>query len=220
MSDSLAIVSGGMDSVTLAYYLVDLGHQPDLLTFDYGQRHRREIEYAERCAEALGLRHDIIDLSDIGQLLVGSSLTDPSVDVPEGHYAAPNMVLTVVPNRNAMMLSVAFAVAAARHLDMVCIGVHSGDHPIYADCRPAFIRHFDAMEQVSLPDARIKLMAPFIHEAKDRIVALGDMLGVPYEDTWSCYQGGDFHCGKCGTCVERKEAFELAHVVDPTIYAA
>ncbi len=220
MNKAVAIVSGGIDSVTLAYHLSSQGHGLHLLSFDYGQRHVKELEFAAKCAADLRARHDIIDLSVLTPFLSGSALTD-DINVPEGHYAAPNMRLTVVPNRNAIMLSVAYAVAVAEGAGMVATGVHAGDHPIYPDCRPEFIEAFDRMERHATDGyaaAGLHLYAPFVDMTKAEIVALGASLFVPYEKTWSCYKGDTAHCGVCGTCVERREAFQLAGVTDPTIY--
>ncbi len=222
MSKAIAIVSGGLDSVTLAYLLHAEGYELHLLSFDYGQRHKKELVYAERCANRLSAAFDIIDLSNIGRFLTGSALTD-AIPVPDGHYAAPNMAITVVPNRNAMMLSIAYAVAVAEKAQIVAIGVHAGDHFIYPDCRPEFITSFDTMQRLAVEgfgDPQLKLEAPFVHLGKHQIVQLGTALHVPYADTWSCYKGGEKHCGTCGTCFERKEAFELADVPDPTAYEA
>lgn len=222
MPDSkvVAIVSGGLDSITLAHLLHKDGHELHLLSFDYGQRHKKELGFARLCAKRLEVAFDVIDLTSITHFLKGSSLTD-AVPVPEGHYAASNMAITVVPNRNAMMLSVAYAVAVTEHAHIVAIGVHAGDHFIYPDCRPAFIAAFDAMQRLAVegfgePDLR--LGAPFLHLGKHEIVSLGTKLGVSYSDTWSCYKGGEKHCGRCGTCVERKHAFRDAGVIDPTLY--
>lgn len=220
MSRAIAIVSGGLDSVTLAYLLHAEGYELHLLSFDYGQRHKKELAFAELCAKRLSAEFDVIDLSSITRFLKGSALTD-AITVPDGHYAAPNMAITVVPNRNAMMLSVAYAVAVAEQARVVAFGVHAGDHFIYPDCRPTFIAVFDTMQRVAVEgfgDPQLRLEAPFMHISKDQIVRLGTSLQVPYIDTWSCYKGGDKHCGTCGTCVERKEAFELAGVADPTEY--
>ena len=217
---AIAIVSGGMDSVTLAYLLAGQGHTLHLLSFDYGQRHVKELEFAAKCAADLGAKHDVIDLSVLTPFLSGSALTD-DIDVPEGHYAAPNMRLTVVPNRNAIMLAIAYAVAVAEGAGMVATGVHAGDHPIYPDCRPEFIEAFNQMERHATDGHAadgLHLYAPFVHMTKAEIVALGAALFVPYADTWSCYKGGSAHCGVCGTCVERREAFQLSGVTDPTIY--
>jgi 7-cyano-7-deazaguanine synthase len=220
---AIAIVSGGMDSVTLAYLLTSEGYDLHLLSFDYGQRHRKELEFAARCAGVLGAQHDVVDLSSLTSLLKGSALTDAGVAVPDGHYAHENMKITVVPNRNAMMLSIAFVVAVAEGAAVVGAGIHAGDHAIYPDCRPAFAEAFDAMQRLAVegfgnPD--LHLYTPFVDITKAGIVTIGYRLGVDYARTWSCYKGGEAHCGACGTCVERKEAFELAGVPDPTRYAA
>ncbi len=220
MNKAVAIVSGGIDSVTLAYHLSSQGHGLHLLSFDYGQRHVKELEFAAKCAADLGAAHDVIDLSVLTPFLSGSALTD-DIDVPEGHYAAPNMRLTVVPNRNAIMLAIAYAAAVSDGAAIVATGVHAGDHPIYPDCRPDFIEAFDRMEQYATDGYSVdglRLYAPFVNMSKADIVTLGASLFVPYADTWSCYKGGSAHCGVCGTCVERREAFQLSGVIDPTIY--
>jgi 7-cyano-7-deazaguanine synthase len=220
---AIAIVSGGMDSVTLAYLLTSEGYDLHLLSFDYGQRHRKELEFAARCAGVLGAQHDVIDLSSLTALLKGSALTDAGVAVPDGHYAHENMKITVVPNRNAMMLSIAFAVAVAEGAPVVGTGIHAGDHAIYPDCRPAFTVAFDAMQRLAVEgfgDPNLRLYTPFVGITKADIVTIGHRLGVDYRATWSCYKGGEVHCGTCGTCVERREAFEIAGVPDPTRYAA
>ncbi len=220
VSKAVAIVSGGLDSVTLAHFLHKEGHELHLLSFDYGQRHKKELEFAQLCAKRLEAAFDVIDLTTITRFLKGSSLTD-TVPVPDGHYAASNMAITVVPNRNAMMLSVAYAVAVAEHAQIVAIGVHAGDHFIYPDCRPAFIAACDAMQRLAVEgfgEPNLRLEAPFMHLAKHEIVSLGISLGVRFSDTWSCYKGREKHCGRCGTCGERKHAFRDAGVIDPTLY--
>lgn len=220
MTLAVAVVSGGMDSVTLAYLLKHEGWDVDVLSVDYGQRHVRELRYAEKAAKELDGEHVVVSLP-LGGLLTGSALTDRTVPVPEGHYADESMRATVVPNRNAIMLSVAVGVAVARKAGLVAVGVHAGDHPIYPDCRPAFIDAFDRMERVATQGFAVDgfaVRAPFVHKTKADICALGAHLGVPFEDTWSCYHGGELHCGRCGTCVERREAFEVAGVPDPTVY--
>lgn len=221
MPAAIAIVSGGLDSVTLAYLLHSEGYTLHLLSFDYGQRHIKELAYAERCARRLNATFDIIDLSGLNRFLKGSALTD-TIPVPDGHYAAPTMAITVVPNRNAIMLSVAYAVAVAEQAQVVAIGVHAGDHFIYPDCRPAFITSYDLMQRLATEgfgDPTLHLAAPFMHLGKQQIVQLGTTLHVPFAETWSCYKGGDHHCGTCGTCCERKEAFALAGIADQTVYA-
>ena len=220
---AVLIVSGGMDSVTLAHKYHADGFSLVLLSFDYGQRHRKELDSARRCAERLGGIHRTVDLSNITQLLPGSSLTDDTVEVPEGHYAADSMKATVVPNRNAIMLSVAWAHAVAIGANVVAFGAHGGDHFIYPDCRPDFFASLGnafTLGNTGFGNPDLRLEAPFINLDKALIAAPGSELGVPFEDTWSCYKGGEVHCGKCGTCVERKEAFQVAGVPDPTVYEA
>lgn len=218
MNKAIAVVSGGIDSVTMAYLLRSKGFLLHTLSFDYGQRHSKELQFAFRCADRLDATHTVIALPDVGAMLKGSALTD-DVPVPLGHYADDVMKLTIVPNRNAIMLAIAYGVAVAESIETIGVGVHAGDHPIYPDCRPEFIAAFDLMEKIATGIPTMNLFAPFVHKTKAEIVKIGDGLGVPYADTWSCYQGKKIHCGKCGTCVERKEAFELAGVADPTEYA-
>jgi 7-cyano-7-deazaguanine synthase len=221
----VVIMSGGMDSVTLAYWLKSLYADGEFhyLSFDYGQRHVKELGCAIQQAEKLGGRHNIINLQPLTVLLSksGSVLIDTDKDVPEGHYAEESMRATVVPNRNSIMLSIATGIAVAENADFVAAGMHAGDHFIYPDCRPVYFEQFaKTMKLANEGFWQGDIVAPFINITKAEIVEHGAVLGVPYEQTWSCYKGGGLHCGKCGTCVERREAFELAGVTDPTIYAS
>jgi len=221
MKKAIALVSGGLDSVTLAYLLKSEGWDLHLLAYDYGQRHKREVEFARRCAQSLEARFDLVDITGAGRLLGGSALTDESIAVPHGHYAAPNMAITVVPNRNAIFLAIAYGAAVAEGAEIVATAVHGGDHFVYPDCRPAFIAAFDAMQKLAVEGfahPHLRLHTPFVNVFKHDIVAIGARLGVPFEETWSCYEGGAIHCGQCGTCVERRLAFEEAGVSDPTVY--
>lgn len=215
---TIVICSGGLDSITLAYKVAKEYELAGLVSFDYGQRHKKELGFAKICADQLGVPHHLIDISNIGKALSGSALTD-SIDVPEGHYAEQTMKITIVPNRNAIMLTIAYGIAAAQKADAVATAVHGGDHFIYPDCRPAFIQTFDTMQKHALEDvANIDLYTPFLSMTKADIVAEGARLGVDFVNTWSCYKGADLHCGRCGTCVERQEAFALANIPDPTPY--
>lgn len=216
---TLVVCSGGLDSVSLAYKVAAENQLIGLVSFDYGQRHRKELDFAAQCARRLGVPHHLIDISEVGKLLSGSALTD-IVDVPDGHYAEDTMKITIVPNRNAIMLAIGFGVAAAKKGDAVAAAFHGGDHFIYPDCRPAFSEAFEAMQKQALDGyADIALYTPFLNLSKADIVREGAAHGTPFDQTWSCYKGGETHCGRCGTCVERREAFDLADVTDPTVYA-
>src|SRR5690606_6179731 len=192
MRKAVVLCSGGIDSATLAYKVAEAGALERLISFDYGQRHRREIERAAAIAARLGARHDVIDIAGLGRFLTSSSLISGGDAVPDGHYAESNMKSTVVPSRNAIMLSIAFGIAAGARADAVGIAVHSGDHFIYPDCRPAFVDAFRAMQDCALEGMwQVELYAPFVNTDKAGIVAEGARLGVPYELTWSCYKGGE-----------------------------
>ena len=216
---TIVVCSGGLDSVTLAYKIAKEHKLLGLISFDYGQRHKKELDFAALTAKALNTTHNILDISNIGKCLTGSALTD-NIDVPDGHYAEDSMKATVVPNRNAIMLTIAYGIASARNADAVATAVHGGDHFIYPDCRPEFIQSFAAMQNHALEGlSEIKLYTPFLNKTKADIAAEASKLNVPLADTWSCYKGGEIQCGRCGTCVERIEAFDLAKVTDPTEYA-
>jgi len=216
---TIVVCSGGLDSVTLAHKVAREHSLYALISFDYGQRHKKELDFAADAARDLGVRHHVVDLTPVGALLTGSSLTSDDVAVPDGHYAEETMRITVVPNRNAIMMSVAFGAAASAGADAVAAAMHGGDHFIYPDCRPDFIDAFQKMQNHALDGvAKIRLYTPFINATKADIAAEAGRLGVPIDRTWSCYKGEEVHCGRCGTCVERREALELARVPDPTVY--
>ena len=216
---AVLIYSGGLDSTTLLVDLLKAGDQVSALTVDYGQRHRREIEAARLICDKLGVLHSVADLRALKPLLSGSALTDDRVSVPWGHYEAESMKATVVPNRNMLLLAVAGAWAISLKADVVAYAAHGGDHAIYPDCRPEF---GDALDKaLGLADWHaIRLHRPYVSLSKAEIVRKGHALGVPFGETWSCYEGGAMHCGRCGTCVERREAFQLAGIKDPTSYQA
>jgi len=215
---ALAVVSGGLDSVTLAYHLKNLVRVQELvlLTFNYGQRHLKELDYARKCANALDVRHLVLNISDVGRHLSRNALTG-AADVPDGSYSGETLKVTIVPNRNAIMLTIAFGIAISQGLDLVGLAVHSGDHEIYPDCSLDFLDAFGEMQEKSYPDGP-RLYTPFSRITKDKIIHWGVLAGVPFEDTWSCYRGGAMHCGTCSTCIERKMAFANADVDDPTSY--
>ncbi|MBL1111267.1 7-cyano-7-deazaguanine synthase QueC [Streptomyces sp. 110] len=215
----VVVLSGGLDSTTLLAHYAALSSRLLAVTVDYGQRHRREIEAARAVTAYFGARHLVADLSDLGRLLKGSVLTDKQVDVPDGHYAEASMRSTVVPNRNAVLANVAVSIAVAERASVVALGMHAGDHFVYPDCRPAFVSALNTLVGVAnegFPTPRIE--APFIHWSKSDIATHGTRLGAPLGQSWSCYKGGERHCGTCGTCFERREAFREAGLADPTDY--
>jgi len=215
---TLVVCSGGLDSVCLAHLIAENFELSGIISFDHGQRHRKELEFAAATADRLRCSFDLVDFNGLRALLSGSALTG-DLEVPDGRYEQDNMQATVVPNRNAIMLTVAFGAASARGLDAVAIAVHGGDHFIYPDCRPAFLSSFQKMQNEALGEySSVKLYAPFAEQSKSDIVVQGHQVGVPFDRTWSCYKGLEKHCGRCGTCIERREAFHIAQVVDPTEY--
>ncbi|PHS11528.1 MAG: 7-cyano-7-deazaguanine synthase QueC [Blastopirellula sp.] len=218
MEKVVVVSSGGMDSATLLYHMVDAGHQVKSLSINYGQRHVKEIDFAKRLADHLQIEHAVADISAINHLLGNNSLSGREIDIPEGHYEEESMKLTVVPNRNMILLSVAIAWAVSNKFDAVAYGAHSGDHAIYPDCRPEFAEAMDQAAQLCDWNP-VKLLRPFVHLDKGDIAQRGHELGVPFAETWTCYKGQEKHCGKCGACTERKEAFAKHGLKDVTDYA-
>lgn len=215
MKDSLIVVSGGMDSVTMLYEYKDriaMG-----VSFDYGSKHNaKEIGFARLHCERLGIPHLVIPLSFMQQYF-RSSLLIGGEEIPEGHYEDENMKSTVVPFRNGIMLAIAAGLAESNGLKHVMLANHGGDHAIYPDCRPEFV---DAMSQAISNGTYegLTVLAPYTSVTKTEIARRGALLGIDYAETWSCYKGGDKHCGKCGTCTERMEALRDAGIADPTEY--
>ena len=215
MKSSVIIVSGGMDSITLLY-----DHKDEIalgISFDYGSNHNaREIPFAKMHCERLGIKHITINLDFMHQYFK-SSLLDGADAIPEGHYADENMKSTVVPFRNGIMLSIAIGIAESNGLDQVFIANHGGDHTIYPDCRPEFINAIDSVANAGTYN-NVHVVAPYTQITKSDIARRGKELGLDYTETWSCYKGGEKQCGKCGTCVERKEALRDAGIDDNTEY--
>ena len=215
MKDSVIIVSGGMDSITMLYEFKDqiaLG-----VSFNYGSNHNnREIPFAEMHCKRLGIPHITIDLGFMPQYFK-SSLLEGADAIPEGNYDEENMKSTVVPFRNGIMLSIAIGIAESNHLKHVLMANHGGDHTIYPDCRPAFVDAMSAAAQAgTFEDVTIE--APYTNITKADIARPGKQLGIDYSETWSCYKGGEVHCGQCGTCRERQEALREAGTADTTEY--
>ena len=215
IKDSIIIVSGGMDSVTLLCEYKDriaVG-----VSFDYGSNHNaREIPFARQHCEILGIEHIVMDLAFMPKYFK-SWVLDGAGAIPEGHYADDNIKSTVVPFRNGIMLSIAAGIAESRGLKYVMMANHGGDHTIYPDCRQEFVNAMsEATKAGTFPG--IEILAPYTGITKADIARRGKALGIDYSKTWSCYKGGEHHCGKCGTCMERKEAMRDASIVDTTIY--
>jgi 7-cyano-7-deazaguanine synthase len=216
---SIVLLSGGMDSVTALYHTRENSEIQLALSFDYGSKHNaRELHYAAWHCRHLGIPHRVVNIDFIAELFE-SSLLQGGDPIPDGHYAEESMKQTVVPFRNGILLAIAAGVAENAGSGRLVIAAHSGDHAIYPDCREPFMQ---GMEQAVREGtyARVEISRPFIHMDKAAIARRGAELGIDFSQTWSCYKGGHTHCGVCGTCVERREAFLLSGVPDPTDYLA
>lgn len=213
---AVVIYSGGMDSFTI----LNRAHKEDLdiyaLTFDYGQKHSKEIEFARNVCKELGVAHKVIDITAINQLLQSSSLTSDT-DIPEGHYEAANMKSTVVPNRNMILLSLAIGYAVDIGAQKVFYGAHSGDHAIYPDCRPDFVHAMNKVAKLANYEP-VDIVTPYLNSSKIDILRDGLSMRLDYAKSWTCYNGREKACGKCGSCVERLEAFEKNNATDPLDY--
>ena len=212
----VVIYSGGMDSYTLLNDCISKGMQVYALSFNYGQKHAKELHYAQKVCDQLGLPHKVVDITAVHQLLLGSSLTD-DIEIPEGHYEEESMKSTVVPNRNMVMLSLAIAYAVSVQAQSVMFGAHGGDHAIYPDCRPEFVEKMAAVSKIANYE-EVDVVAPYINLNKTEILAKGLQLGLDYGKSWTCYNGRDKACGRCGACQERLEAFADNRATDPLSY--
>jgi 7-cyano-7-deazaguanine synthase len=214
---SIVLLSGGMDSVTALYHAYECGSVSVAVSFDYGSKHNaKELPMARWHCERLGLRHEIVNL-DFFTTLFQSHLLRGGADIPDGHYAEEMMKQTVVPFRNGIMLAIAAGIAENAGAGRLVIAAHAGDHAIYPDCRESFMQGMAAAVREGTY-AQVEIDRPFIAMDKAAIAKRGQELGIDFRQTWSCYKGGDIHCGTCGTCVERREAFLLAGMTDPTAY--
>lgn len=212
----VVIFSGGMDSYTVLNKAIQDGNSVFALTFNYGQRHVKEVDYAKAVCDRLEIPHKVIDISAINELIGNSSLTG-DIDVPEGHYEEESMKQTVVPNRNMILLSMAIGYAVSLGAEAVYYGAHSGDHAIYPDCRPEFVFKMNEVAKIANYEA-VEIVCPYIDVDKIGILTDGLVMDLDYSETWTCYNGREKACGKCGACQERLEAFAKNHVTDPLPY--
>jgi len=212
----VVIYSGGMDSFTVLNKAMQQGYAVHAVSFNYGQRHNKELMYAKRVCEQLDIEHKIVDISSINQLIGGSALTD-DIDVPEGHYEEESMKTTVVPNRNMIMLSMAVGYAVSIDAEAVYFGAHSGDHAIYPDCRTEFVEAMNEVCKIANYQA-VEVRAPYLASSKIDILREGLSMKLDYSDTWTCYKGQEKACGRCGACQERLEAFAENNTSDPIPY--
>jgi len=212
---TVIVLSGGMDSTTLLYELLKEGKEVKAISFNYGQRHSRELGQAAETCQKLGVEHRIVEMAFMREIVSKSALTS-DIAVPHGHYEHESMKLTVVPNRNMIMASIAIGWAVNLDYDEVALGVHAGDHAIYPDCRPEFVSALHQIAQVA-NFKPISIYAPFLHIDKGDIAIVGARNGTDYSLTHTCYEGREVPCGKCGACQERAQAFEKAGIQDPLL---
>ena len=219
MSEKAVVVySGGMDSFTVLNTAIKNGLDVYALSFNYGQKHSKELEVASQVCRDLGVPHKVVDITAINSLMANSSLTGDA-EIPEGHYEDDNMKSTVVPNRNMVLLSMAIAYAVSLEAGKVYYGAHSGDHHIYPDCRPEFVAAMNAVSKIANYQS-VEIVTPFLHSSKGEILKAGLEMNLDYANTWTCYNGREKSCGKCGACNERLEAFAEQGRKDPLEYEA
>ena len=212
----VVIYSGGMDSFTVLNRAIKDGKQVYALSFDYGQKHVKELDFAANVCKELGISHKVVDISAINQLIASSSLTSDA-EIPEGHYQEESMKSTVVPNRNMILLSLAVGYAVSVEASQVYYGAHSGDHAIYPDCRPEFVEKMNDVCQIANYEP-VEIFSPYLTQSKIDILTDGISMGLDYGKSWTCYNGREKACGKCGACQERLEAFEKNNATDPLEY--
>lgn len=215
---AVVIYSGGMDSFTVLHKAINAGYEVYALSFNYGQRHKKELDYAAKVCANLAVSHKIVDISSINQLIGGSALTS-DIEVPQGHYEQQSMQQTVVPNRNMILLSLAVGYAVSIEANDVYYGAHSGDHAIYPDCRPEFVEKMNDVCQIANYQ-EVNIVTPYLDVSKTAILTDGLAMGLDYALTWTCYNGREKACGKCGACQERLEAFAHNQATDPLLYEA
>ena len=217
MSEKVVVIySGGMDSFTVLHDAVRDGKKVYAVSFNYGQKHSKELHYAQKVCDELAIPHKIVDITAVHQLLLGSSLTD-DIEIPDGHYESESMKSTMVPNRNMILLSLAIGYAVDIGANEVFYGAHAGDHAIYPDCRPEFVEAMNSVAQIANYEA-VSIVTPYLNANKEAILRDGLAMGLDYGSTWTCYNGRQHACGKCGSCVERLEAFAANHTHDPLTY--
>lgn len=215
---AVVIYSGGMDSYTVLHRAIRQGYAVNALSFDYGQRHARELEVATSVCAALGIPHRVVDIRAIHQLIGNSSLTDATREMPKADYAADNLADTVVPNRNMILLSLAIGHAVNIGAPICFYGAHGGDHVLYPDCRPAFVERMNDVAAIANFEP-VTIEAPYLRKEKSDILADGVEMGLDYSQTWTCYLGQAQACGECGSCRERLKAFASLGLSDPLPYA-
>ena len=217
MTKIIVVYSGGLDSFTLLNEAIRSGKDISALSFDYGQKHSKELHFVEKFCTQESIDSKIVDVSSIKELFQGSSLTD-DIDIPKGHYEDDSMKSTVVPNRNMILISLALGYAVTKGAEEVWFGAHAGDHAIYPDCRPEFVEKMDSVARIA-NYSPIAIKAPYITMSKTEILAIGLNMQLDYGLTWTCYEGKDLACGSCGACHERLESFAANNVIDPIKYS-
>ncbi|MCK5893081.1 MAG: 7-cyano-7-deazaguanine synthase QueC [Endozoicomonadaceae bacterium] len=216
MNKVVVIYSGGMDSYTVLHNALRKDYEVYALSFDYGQRHRKELDFAKSVSEQLGISHKVVDITSITPLLQGSSLTS-NIDIPEGEYSVDNMKSTVVPNRNMILLSLATGYAISLQAGAVFYGAHHDDSAVYPDCRPEFVKAVSEVTRIA-DWQPVEIVAPYINASKSDILKDGLTMGLDYRQTWTCYNGRKKACGLCGACHSRLKAFEALNLIDPQEY--